>query len=140
VREISDFAPVVFPIHPRTLKNIETFGLKSLLDTKNIITTQPLDYNDFLYLWRDSCLVLTDSGGLQEETTALKIPCLTVRENTERPVTAEIGSNIVVGTDVEKIMRFAMEAIEGKWKECRVPELWDGLASERIVKALQLFQ
>jgi UDP-N-acetylglucosamine 2-epimerase (non-hydrolysing) len=136
VREISTSAPVVFPIHPRTLKNIETFGLKSLLDTKNVITTSPLDYNDFLYLWKDSCLVITDSGGLQEETTALKIPCITVRENTERPITAEIGSNIVVGTDTEKIKRFAMEAIGGKWKKCDVPELWDGRASERIVERL----
>jgi UDP-N-acetylglucosamine 2-epimerase (non-hydrolysing) len=138
VREISNSAPVVFPIHPRTLKNVETFGLKQLLNTKNIITTSPLDYNDFLYLWKDSCLVLTDSGGLQEETTALKIPCLTVRENTERPVTTEVGSNIVVGTDGEKIKRFAMEAIGGEWKECKVPELWDGRASERIVERLRL--
>ncbi len=136
VREISDSAPVVFPIHPRTLKNIETFGLKSLFDTKNIITTQPLDYNDFLYLWKDSCLVLTDSGGLQEETTALKIPCLTVRENTERPITADIGSNMVVGTDVERIKLCAMDAVNGKWKKCEVPELWDGRASERIVDVL----
>ena len=75
---------------------------------------------------------------MQEETTALKIPCLTLRENTERPVTAEIGSNIVVGTDVEKIKWFASEAIAGKWKECAVPELWDGRASERIVANLKL--
>jgi UDP-N-acetylglucosamine 2-epimerase (non-hydrolysing) len=140
VREISNRAPVVFPIHPRTLKNIEIFGLKSLLETNNIITTNPLDYNDFLYLWKDSCLVVTDSGGLQEETTALKIPCLTLRENTERPITAEIGSNIIVGTDTEKIIHYSNEISEGRWKECRVPEMWDGLASERIVKISQLIQ
>lgn len=140
VREISENAPVVFPIHPRTLKNIESFGLKSLLDTKSIITTQPLDYNDFLYLWKDSCLVLTDSGGLQEETTALKIPCITVRENTERPITAEVGSNEVVGTDSQKIIELSSFAIQGNWKDCRIPELWDGKASERIVEKFTIIQ
>lgn len=136
VYEVSKTAPVVFPIHPRTKKNIEQFGLMHFLDTATIRTTQPLDYNDFLYLWKDAALVLTDSGGLQEETTALKIPCITIRENTERPVTVEIGSNVVVGTDLQKIIDNAMMALGGKWKSCRVPELWDGLASERIVEKL----
>jgi UDP-N-acetylglucosamine 2-epimerase (non-hydrolysing) len=136
VRQVSSSAPIVFPIHPRTMKNIEQFSLGHLLETGTIITTQPLDYNDFLYLWKDSCLVVTDSGGLQEETSAFKIPCVTVRENTERPITVEVGSNVVVGTDTEKIMEHSMRAIEGVWKECAVPELWDGLASERIVEKL----
>lgn len=132
INVVSKTAPVVFPIHPRTKKNIGQFNLGHLLDTARIITTQPLDYNDFLYLWKDSALMVTDSGGLQEETTALKIPCITIRENTERPITVEIGSNVVVGTDSQKIIDNAMIALQGKWKESVVPELWDGLASERI--------
>lgn len=137
IREISDFATVIFPIHPRTRKNIEQFNLGNLLNTNNIITTQPLDYNDFLFLWKDSGLVITDSGGLQEETSALKIPCLTVRECTERPVTVEVGSNVVVGTDKQKIIDNSILAIQGKWKDCKIPDLWDGLASERIVKEIR---
>jgi UDP-N-acetylglucosamine 2-epimerase (non-hydrolysing) len=81
--------------------------------------------------------MLTDSGGLQEETTALKIPCITTRENTERPITAEVGSNIVAGTDENKIVRFGMDAINGKWKKSEIPDLWDGKASERIVEVLR---
>jgi UDP-N-acetylglucosamine 2-epimerase (non-hydrolysing) len=136
VLNVSKSAPVVFPIHPRTLKSIERFGLKHLLDTAAIITTQPLDYNDFLYLWKDAAVVFTDSGGLQEETTALKIPCLTLRENTERPITVEIGSNIIVGSNSDKIIMFGKQALAGQWKKCVIPELWDGKASERIAKVL----
>jgi UDP-N-acetylglucosamine 2-epimerase (non-hydrolysing) len=136
VQQISESAPVVFPIHPRTFKSIELFGLKDLLDTARIITMQPLDYNDFLYLWKDAALVFTDSGGMQEETTALKIPCLTLRETTERPITVEIGSNIVVGSDQERIVEMGRQAISGKWKKSEVPELWDGKASERIAVVL----
>jgi UDP-N-acetylglucosamine 2-epimerase (non-hydrolysing) len=137
IKQISDQVPVIFPIHPRTKKNIEQFNLQNFLDTDNIITTEPLDYNDFLYLWKDSCLVITDSGGLQEETTALKIPCITVRENTERPITVEVGSNVVVGTDKQKIIENSLRAIQGTWNKCQIPELWDGLASERIVEKLR---
>jgi UDP-N-acetylglucosamine 2-epimerase (non-hydrolysing) len=137
VRQISESAPVVFPIHPRTLKSIELFDLKDLLDTTRIITTQPLDYNNFLYLWKDSALVLTDSGGLQEETTALKIPCLTLRETTERPITVEVGSNVVVGSDHEKIVSLGQKAFSGQWKKSEIPELWDGGASERIAEVLK---
>ena len=136
VKEISDLVPVVFPVHPRTKKNIEQFGLDRLLETKNIMITQPLGYNDFLCLWKDSCLVITDSGGLQEETTALKVPCITVRENTERPITVDVGSNVIVGTDTQKIIDYAKKAICGEWKECKIPDLWDGKASERIVELL----
>jgi UDP-N-acetylglucosamine 2-epimerase (non-hydrolysing) len=136
VKVISEITPVVFPIHPRTLKNIEQYSLRHLLDAPGIVTMQPLGYNDFLYLWKDAALVLTDSGGLQEETTALGIPCLTMRENTERPITAEIGSNIVVGSDKEKIIAFGSQAISGQWKKCEIPDLWDGKASERIVEIL----
>lgn len=137
VRDVSEKAPVVFPVHPRTLKNIERFYCTSLLETGNIITIQPLDYNDFLYLWKDACVVLTDSGGLQEETTALKIPCLTLRCNTERPITQKVGTNRVIGNDPDKIRQYAAEALRGHWKDAKVPELWDGKASVRIVRLLQ---
>ena len=138
-------APIIFPCHPRTRKNIKQFGLSSLLDDKyhgkskiesGIIVTEPLSYDDFLYLWKDAAGVLTDSGGMQEETTALKIPCITMRTTTERPITAEIGSNEVVGTDGEKIIGLSEKMLKGAWKESSIPDLWDGKASERIVEVL----
>jgi UDP-N-acetylglucosamine 2-epimerase (non-hydrolysing) len=138
-------APIVFPCHPRTRKNIETFGLSNYFEagatgpgtlTNGILLTEPLGYNDFLYLWKEASLVLTDSGGLQEETTALKVPCITMRETTERPITAEIGSNVVVGSDGPKIVSLGRQALAGSWKESRIPDLWDGKASERIVEIL----
>jgi UDP-N-acetylglucosamine 2-epimerase (non-hydrolysing) len=146
IRRLSEKAPVFFPCHPRTRKNIERFGLSSIfsnlppdgqIQKTGIIMTEPLGYDDFLYLWKDACLMLTDSGGLQEETTGLKIPCITMRENTERPITAEIGSNIIVGSDTEKIIELGERAIEGKWKKCSIPDLWDGKASGRIVRVLR---
>jgi len=141
-------APVVFPCHPRTKKMIEQFGLAdrfTLFDgvrapDTGIIQLEPLGYNDFLYLWKDCRCMLTDSGGLQEETTALKIPCITMRENTERPVTADIGSNVIVGRDVEQLVAYGNKAINGTWKESSVPPFWDGKASERIVKAIEAFE
>lgn len=145
IRVLSAEAPVVFPCHPRTRKNIELFSLGGYfaeLDTgrtpltEGNYLTEPLDYNDFLFLWKDASLVLTDSGGLQEETTALRIPCITMRETTERPITAEIGSNVVVGTDKEKIIELGREALKGEWKKSEIPPLWDGKASERIVEII----
>jgi UDP-N-acetylglucosamine 2-epimerase (non-hydrolysing) len=146
ISTVAQKAPVLFPCHPRTRKNIDAFGLSHLLRTElnekeklssGIICTDPLGYNEFLYLWKDAAGMLTDSGGLQEETTALKIPCITMRTTTERPVTASIGSNIVVGTDGEKIIELAGDILNGKWKESRIPELWDGNASRRIVDSLK---
>jgi UDP-N-acetylglucosamine 2-epimerase (non-hydrolysing) len=137
--------PVIFPCHPRTLKNIRDFRLgeyvKEIDDSRNKMThgiaiTEPLDYNDFLSLWKNAAIVLTDSGGLQEETTALRIPCITVRETTERPITTEIGSNEVVGTDKEKIINLGRKALKGEWKKSKIPPLWDGKASERIVETI----
>src|SRR3989344_3134946 len=97
--------------------------------------TEPLGYLDFLCLMANSKLVLTDSGGIQEETTVLGIPCITLRKNTERPVTAEQGTNLLVSTDKEKVVSKAMEVIENKIKlKNKIPELWDGRAAERIVK------
>jgi UDP-N-acetylglucosamine 2-epimerase (non-hydrolysing) len=142
---LADIAPVLFPCHPRTKKNIEAFGLMPRFACddgvspvgRGIRLLEPLSYNDFLYLWKDAALVLTDSGGLQEETTALKIPCVTLRDTTERPITQEIGSNVVVGTDREKILHYGRRALAGTWKKSAIPALWDGKAGERIVALLE---
>jgi UDP-N-acetylglucosamine 2-epimerase (non-hydrolysing) len=145
VKRLSEKAPIIFPCHPRTKKAIERFGLTSLFSSlpatggkmnSGIYLVDPLDYNDFLFLWKDACLMLTDSGGLQEETTAMKIPCITMRENTERPITVEIGSNVIAGTDAQKIGDFGEKALAGEWKKSEVPDLWDGKASERIAGIL----
>ena len=145
--QLADQVPVVFPCHPRTLQRLDEFGLISLFQTvssikhneinRGMILTEPLSYDDFLYLWKDCAVVLTDSGGLQEETTALGVPCITMRENTERPITVVIGTNVVVGTDQEKIVFYAKQALEEKWKQGSIPDLWDGKASERIVDILK---
>lgn len=141
---LSKDVPVIFPCHPRTRKMIDTFSLNNLFselpDTGSVKSglymIPPLGYDEFLLLWKDSALVLTDSGGLQEETTALKIPCITMRENTERPVTVTEGSNVVIGTDPDKVLSFGKEALNGRWKQSRIPELWDGKASERIAEII----
>lgn len=129
--------PIVFPIHPRTRKNIAGSPLAGRVEAMTgLRLIDPVGYLDFLKLTSSARLVLTDSGGIQEETTILKVPCITLRENTERPVTAEIGSNQIVGTDPEKIISAYRQVIDGDWRESRIPDLWDGHAAERIVKIL----
>ncbi len=129
--------PIVFPIHPRTRKNIAGSSLAGRVKAMTgLRLIDPVGYLDFLKLTSSARLVLTDSGGIQEETTILKVPCITLRENTERPVTAEIGSNQIVGTDPEKIISAYREVIDGHWRESRIPDLWDGHAAERIVEIL----
>jgi UDP-N-acetylglucosamine 2-epimerase (non-hydrolysing) len=134
---IGERLPVVFPIHPRTRKNLDEFGLAGAAGP-GVRLVEPLGYLDFLRLYSGARLVLTDSGGIQEETTALGIACLTLRENTERPVTVELGTNRVVGTDPGRIVAEAGEALaRDRQKEPpRVPPLWDGRAAERILDAL----
>lgn len=134
--EISEDMPVIFPIHPRTQKNIETFGLGHILESSNIRTMPPQSYLDFLALWKGAALVLTDSGGLQEETTALGIPCFTIRENTERPITIEEGSNLLVGTTQQGILNAYSDFRKGIRKTGRIPALWDGKTAQRIVTIL----
>ncbi len=135
---ISKKAKVIFPIHPRTLKNIQYFGLDNTIKKiDGLILCDPLGYIDFQRLMSKSGLVVTDSGGVQEETTVLGIPCITVRENTERPVTISTGSNELTGNNYEKILKLANNAFSGKWKKCEIPELWDGKASKRIVDVLE---
>ncbi|BBA37556.1 UDP-N-acetylglucosamine 2-epimerase [Methylocaldum marinum] len=131
--EVSTALPLIFPIHPRTQANIRKFGL-TIPD--GIVTTKPLSYMAFLNLFKDARLVLTDSGGIQEETTALGIPCITLRENTERPITVEEGTNVIVGSDPERIVAEAKKALSGSGAAGKRPELWDGKASVRILTTL----
>jgi len=133
--------PLIFPVHPRTLKRIKDFGLGGSIrqmpvSGPGIYVTDPLGYLDFLRLMKEASLVLTDSGGIQEETTILGVPCITLRENTERPVTITKGTNRLVGTDRARILKAAGEAINGAFPKGRIPELWDGKAGERIVDVL----
>ncbi|HVR41431.1 MAG TPA: UDP-N-acetylglucosamine 2-epimerase (non-hydrolyzing) [Thermoanaerobaculia bacterium] len=133
IAELSERLPIVFPIHPRTREQIKRSNLR-VPDTLKL--TDPLGYLDFMALQARATLVITDSGGVQEETTALGIPCLTLRANTERPVTVTIGTNILIGDDLE-LLRTHFEAIlDGRGKRGAVPPLWDGRASERIADAL----
>jgi len=125
--------PLVFPVHPRTRANLSTFGIDL---GPNITLIGPQGYMSFLNLWKDAAVVLTDSGGLQEETTALGVPCLTLRENTERPVTVDEGSNVLAGTDPAVIVAEAEKVLRGEGKQGRRPHLWDGAAAERIVAVL----
>jgi UDP-N-acetylglucosamine 2-epimerase (non-hydrolysing) len=130
--------PIVFPVHPRARARIQQFGLEERMRRMpNLILAEPLGYLDFLQLCSASRLVLTDSGGIQEETTVLGIPCLTLRDNTERPITVIEGTNRVIGTDPEAIKREAMAALDGPKPEPRAPQLWDGKAASRIVDALE---
>jgi UDP-N-acetylglucosamine 2-epimerase (non-hydrolysing) len=129
---------VVFPAHPRTRAKIEEFGMGNRLAAmSNLRILDPIGYLDFLKLIASARLVLTDSGGIQEETTILKVPCLTLRENTERPVTLEVGSNRLVGIDPSKIIAAYREITAGGAADSEIPPLWDGRAAERIVEVLQ---
>jgi UDP-N-acetylglucosamine 2-epimerase (non-hydrolysing) len=136
LREISDSIPLVFALHPRTKGNIERFGLANLIDTPRMIMLPPQGYLEMLGLMAGARIVLTDSGGLQEETTALGVPCLTMRENTERPITVDQGTNTMVGRDIGAIRHHAAETLAGRGKSGRIPELWDGHTAERIAADL----
>jgi len=136
INEIGQKMPVVFPCHPRTMKNLKKFGLLESVDGDALRIVEPLGYLDFLKLQSESRFVLTDSGGIQEETTYLDIPCITVRETTERPVTVDVGSNIITGSDPDKIVDAAGRILDGKWKKGKVPHLWDGRTAFRIVEIL----
>jgi UDP-N-acetylglucosamine 2-epimerase (non-hydrolysing) len=135
--------PVFFPVHPRTRKNIESFGLLRYLasaageDRVGIVPLDPLGYLEFLSLNDHARIVLTDSGGVQEETTVLGVPCLTLRENTERPATVEHGSNQVVGVDSERILAAARSIVRNPVRPSQRPPLWDGKAAPRIVAIIR---
>ncbi len=133
LKQIGQTMPVLFPIHPRTRKRVEDFGFE--LDGVRAI--EPLGYLEFLNLMSNAGVVLTDSGGLQEETTILGVPCLTLRHNTERPVTIVHGTNILVGPDKTRILSAFDRIVSGDWKPSGPPELWDGRAAERIVDVIR---
>ena len=138
--EIGEKLPIVFPIHPRTRKMMESFGLMHYLDSSQpgngIMVAEPMGYLQFLNLNMSAKMMLTDSGGLQEEATVLGIPCITLRQNTERPITCEEGTNVVVGNRKENILAAANNVMSGDIKQGRIPDKWDGKAAERIVKWL----
>ena len=135
---IASQLPVVFPVHPRTRKRIAEMGLAPRVDAEpRLRLTEPFGYLDFLALTANARLVLTDSGGIQEETTALSVPCLTLRENTERPVTVDEGTNVLVGRDPARIVPEAEAILSGRGKRGRVPDKWDGRAAERIADVIE---
>ena len=134
--DVSKRLPIVFPAHPRTAGRIAAAGLEARLDPNRIFRLPPMGYLATLGLMRAARVVLTDSGGMQEETTALGVPCLTLRENTERPITVSEGTNIVVGTDRARILAAVEDVLQNGGKAGRVPELWDGRAAERIADHL----
>jgi len=134
--EVATELPLVFALHPRTRGNIERLKLEHLVDPARMLLLPPQGYLEMLGLMAGATLVLTDSGGLQEETTALGVPCLTLRENTERPITIEQGTNTLVGSDRRAILQAVAEILGGRGKRGRVPELWDGHAADRIASDL----
>jgi UDP-N-acetylglucosamine 2-epimerase (non-hydrolysing) len=139
LEEIARRLPIVFPAHPRTRKMIAELGLTERVEEiKRLFVIDPIGYLDFLQLLNRSCLVLTDSGGIQEETTVLGIPCVTLRENTERPITVEMGTNTIAGTNPANITRAAFRGLDNPPKAAapRVPPLWDGHTADRILDAL----
>ena len=135
--QVSESLPVVFPIHPRTLARIKSFDLMPMLEqAEGIRILEPLGYLDFLALTSQSKVIVTDSGGLQEESTALNIPCLTMRENTERPITVTQGTSTLCGSDPKILDQNLRAVLDGSYKAGQCPELWDGKAAERIATEL----
>jgi len=126
---------VVFPVHPRTRSNIKNFGLEKEV-VPELILTEPIGYIDFLSLVKNAGLIITDSGGIQEESTYLGVQCITLRDNTERPITVSHGTNHLAGTDISKVDRLVAEVLSGKVKKGSIPPLWDGKAAERICRQL----
>ena len=133
--EVNEQLEVVFPVHPRTRRRIEQFGI----NTEKLHLLEPLPYIEFLSLQRCAAVVITDSGGIQEETTFLQVPCLTVRNNTERPVTVHMGTNVLVGQDLGLLNSELKRILEGNAKKGSIPRLWDGHAGERIAEALHAY-
>ena len=136
--KIQQQIPVMFPIHPRTQARIESFGLSAQVESMaQLRIAPPLGYLDFIHIFSKSALVLTDSGGIQEETTALGIPCITLRENTERPITVTEGTNTLVGSDRDALLCEVDTVLQGQGKSGRIPKFWDGKAAERIVSVIR---
>lgn len=135
--DASKFLPFIFPVHPRTRARIEDFGLmKRLAGAERLLLVPPLGYLDCLALTSQAKVIVTDSGGLQEESTALGVPCLTLRSNTERPITVESGTSSLIGTDAAKLKESLGQVITGRYRSGCCPPLWDGRAADRITKIL----
>ena len=135
--DLSEKVPVVFPLHPRTRSRVQAFGLEDMFNRSHgFVLTEPLGYLDFVQCMDNALVVVTDSGGVQEESTVLGVPCITVRDNTERPVTVSEGTNVVVGRNPTRLLEEAFRVLRGEGKKGRVPALWDGSAAERIVRIL----
>ncbi|WP_299393621.1 non-hydrolyzing UDP-N-acetylglucosamine 2-epimerase [uncultured Gelidibacter sp.] len=132
IAELGENFPIIFPMHPRTQKLLE--GLK--LNFKNLHYVSPLGYLEFNYLVKNAFVILTDSGGITEETTVLHVPCITLRNSTERPETCTLGTNVLVGNDPDKIAKAFENLMSGNWQKGTIPELWDGHAAERIINHL----
>ena len=137
VAQISAQLPVIFPVHPRTTERITTFKLSGILKDRDVLSVAPLDYLAMLGLMKEARVVLTDSGGVQEETTALGVPCITLRENTERPITVEQGTNAIAGSDPERILEIFNGVMKTGGKVGKIPEYWDGKAATRIAAVLR---
>ena len=138
--KIQKSLPIVFPVHPRTRKIMDNPELKSITgNMPGMILCDPLGYFDFGRLVSGCGMVITDSGGIQEESTVYGIPCITIRENTERPITLWEGTNELAGTDTAKIIGFAEQILEGRWKKGKIPELWDGHTAERIIDCIEKY-
>lgn len=141
IEKIQKEIKIVFPVHPRTQNKLEAFGLMEQMDQfSNLILCEPLGYFDFGKLVHDARFVLTDSGGIQEETTVYNVPCITLRQNTERPITITEGTNELAGHDPEQIVKLAFQILGDTWKSGRIPELWDGKTAERIVRIFENLQ
>lgn len=138
IETLAEDCPMIFPAHPRTRKMLQDNGIE--IAPNRIKILHPIGYLDFIKLMVHAKIVLTDSGGIQEETTVLDIPCLTIRHNTERPITVEEGSNRLVGTDPGKILAEGRKVLSSRRRPGRVPELWDGKAAERIVRVIDEYK
>ena len=128
--------PIIFPVHPRTAKNLKDIGIAA----NNLYLVEPLSYLEFNYLVKYAKAVITDSGGITEETTVMGVPCITLRDNTERPETVTIGTNELIGTNPSAIAPYMDILFSDKWKKGGIPELWDGKTSQRIVEIILAFQ
>ena len=133
MNHIAEEKPILFPVHARTQKMMGQFNIKL---TSNIFLLPPLGFKEALFLWKDASLVMTDSGGLQEETTAIGVPCVTLRGNTERPITIEVGTNVLAANKKESILSAYKDSLKNGGKNFSVPPKWDGRASERIWKII----
>jgi UDP-N-acetylglucosamine 2-epimerase (non-hydrolysing) len=137
INHLSEKYIVVFPMHPKTAKSAQKFGLyEKMCQKKDLICTEPMNYFSFQKLIKNCAFVVTDSGGIQEETTFRGKPCLTLRPNTERPVTVEKGTNTLLGFDVDLVKTYISQIEDGSYKKGTIPELWDGKATERILKII----